>query len=476
MRKLGAKNRVNGQPSTKSKLPGSRNATPANEKAACNIGYQGRIGDLMGTMPALDKATDTEAVLRIFPAMTPDDLGHIATYENREQLSAASCVYFQRKPHLAAELFQSNFGGSLDGWQPLCRDLDLAEKIPATAPFLTALDKARAAGSCWGTIQHTRYRNEALVRILAVVDADPDMKTYRAKRAQQHSGLNYEPDLHHWSQQGLWEKALYADIKRTQAIAREAMRKDYATRLHLGNEQASTLADFRLEQLIDVFIRDHSGGSSTLSYASLCLDTGDLDQYVADGKVPDKVCPDQEYVDASAPSVLRRLLGLAIINDYPHEVVQRLIDAKAELTAKSGEYEDPETPLMQAATRTDVIQALLTAGADPESQNGFGKTALMYAVAQNNLSGVRLLLVAGAKVDTTTYPLGKGCTDLLAGERTALMYAAWHAKPEVLKLLLDAKADRSLRDSKGETAQKYIARNDKLDAAQRAEMEKLLSN
>ena len=312
--------------------------------------------------------------------------------------------------------------------------------------------------------------------IQAVVDADPDMDGYRAERAKRREGLNYEPDLRHWSQQGLWEKSVYADIQRTQAAAREALLQDYATRLHQSKARAATLADFRIEQLVDIHIRDHAGFSSTLSYPSLCWDTKDLDRYVSEGKLPDKVCPYQEFADVSAPVTLQRLLDLAIVNDYPVAVVQRLIDASAGLGPQTGEYGSLETPLMLAAARTDVIQALLAAGAGTEDRNGFGKTALMYAVAENNLGGVRALLDAGAGVNATTAALDKGCTNLKAGERTALMYAAWHARPDMLKLLLDAKADRDLRDSNGETARQYIARNDKLDADQRKAMEALLAN
>lgn len=54
------------------------------------------------------------------------------------------------------------------------------------------------------------------------------------------------------------------------------------------------------------------------------------------------------------------------------------------------------------------------------------------------------------------------------------MYAAWHATPALVRLLLDHGADPAARDSNGEAARDYLARNEKPTPAQRNEMERLL--
>jgi hypothetical protein len=221
--------------------------------------------------------------------------------------------------------------------------------------------------------------------------------------------------------------------------------------------------------MMDVYIRDHSGFSSTLSYASLCLDKDDLDRYLADGKMPERDCPYKEFVDTSEPQTLRRLLGLAIVDDYPLDTIKRLIKAGAALEVPKEMYgaDSSESLLMMAAARPDVIDVLLAAGADANKRNWFGKTPLMYAVSERNLSGVQALLRAGAEVDAATAPVDKYCTNLKAGGRTALMYAAWHGNAEIVRSLIAAHGDAGAKDSNGETAADYISKNTDIDAAER---------
>ncbi len=202
---------------------------------------------------------------------------------------------------------------------------------------------------------------------------------------------------------------------------------------------------------------------------SLCLSTADLDSYLA-GKVPDKKCPDADFADPAPQATLRRLLGLAIVNDYPTQVVRRLIAGGARLDPPDlevdGKHESRESLLMLAATRADVIDALLAAGADPNRRNEFGKTALMYAVQERNLPGVRRLIQGGADVNAATV-VGRECLVVQPGGRTALMYAAWQATPAIVRALLEAHADAGRADSRGKTAADYVAANRRLSPEER---------
>jgi uncharacterized protein YecT (DUF1311 family) len=60
-----------------------------------------------------------------------------------------------------------------------------------------------------------------------------------------------------------------------------------------------------------------------------------------------------------------------------------------------------------------------------------------------------------------------------AGNRTPLMYAAWHGTPEIIKFLIKSGADPKLKDSNGETAYDYLSKNH-LDEKDLAEAQKLL--
>src|ERR1044072_8567325 len=91
-----------------------------------------------------------------------------------------------------------------------------------------------------------------------------------------------------------------------------------------------------------------------------------------------------------------------------------------------------------ALSQTAAIQAtLLSRGAQADYQNGFGKTALYYAIELNDLPLVELLLSSEADVNHRYKdPPGKDdymaqCAyDISQWRRTPLMHAAQYAGPE----------------------------------------------
>jgi len=459
------------------------------ERDACDDGdcirnaYASRIGYLLSAMPSLASGAPisdktAQSLMAVFAGMTPEDLANVTTGDNARALAQASCRYFERTPRAAAALFRAYFGSTRDAMQPLCGTIDIAKTVPAVKGFVDALEQAAAPGQCSGTMMYGEFRTQQVMRILAVVDADPDIAAYEANVAHRYDKMNYQPGLAHWAQQGLWEKRIYAEMQRTLPLARDGMREFYVSRFHLGADKAARVADYYVRQLMEVYILDHSGFSSTLSYASLCLGKGDLDRYLADGKIPDRECPYREYADTSQPQTLRRLLGLAIVDDYPLDAIKRLIKAGAALEVPKAQFAEdtPDTPLMMAAARTDAIEALLAAGADANASNWFGKTPLMYAVAERNLSGVQALLRADADVGAATAAVEKYCTDLKAGGRTVLMYAAWHGNAQIVRALLAAHANPSAKDSNGETAADYTSKNTDVDATERERIRKALQD
>jgi uncharacterized protein YecT (DUF1311 family) len=113
------------------------------------------------------------------------------------------------------------------------------------------------------------------------------------------------------------------------------------------------------------------------------------------------------------------------------------------------------------------LRRLLAAGANPDFPNEFGKTPLMVAAHLNRVDAVRALLKAGAKINLATNGgEDPNCSRPLRTGRTALMYAAENASPVVMKVLLDAGADPTSRDSKSNTVDFYLARNPRLTAEQ----------
>lgn len=341
--------------------------------------------------------------------------------------------------------------------------------MPAVRGLLDVLDGIAGGENemkCAGTMRYGVWRDRGLASILAVVESDPDIDAYEREREQTAARRGYRPDVAHWALQGVWQKRRYAGLEREVARARPALVADYERRFRLDAAHAGRLAEYHLQRLIEAYTLD----GSDLSYVSACFDLGDLDAYLASGRAPEKVCYHHQFLDPARGATLRRLLGLAIVGDYPMAAVERLIADGAQLdpSGPAFPHELQESPLMLAAKRADVIDALLTAGADPNRGNAFGKTALMYAVQERNLAGVRRLLAGGAEVDAVTDDLeDQDCLALKAGVRTALMYAAWHGTPAIVRALLDAGADRLRVDSEGETAAAYLDRNRSLSATER---------
>ena len=94
------------------------------------------------------------------------------------------------------------------------------------------------------------------------------------------------------------------------------------------------------------------------------------------------------------------------------------------------------TALSEAAVFGDVniIQRLLRAGADPDSANRRGQTALMLVARTSNVAAARALLKAGAKVNAIETTKGQ----------TALMWAAAESQPDMVRELLQHGARANL--------------------------------
>jgi ankyrin repeat protein len=118
------------------------------------------------------------------------------------------------------------------------------------------------------------------------------------------------------------------------------------------------------------------------------------------------------------------------------EIVQRLLDAKADVNAAGVKYMGRTT--LQAAAEgghLEVVQILLDAKADVNAaaiDEYGGRTALQAAAEGGHLEVVQRLLDAKADVNAATAK---------HGGRTALQGAAWGGHLEVVQRLLDAKAD-----------------------------------
>ncbi len=115
--------------------------------------------------------------------------------------------------------------------------------------------------------------------------------------------------------------------------------------------------------------------------------------------------------------------------------VKRLLAAGAKVDAAPMPMASRAMQLAAETGNTAIIQMLLNAGADVESPNAEGQTALMSVARTGNVEAAKLLLKHGAKVNAAEK----------FGGQTALMWAAARRHPEMVELLASKGADVNAR-------------------------------
>ncbi|HEY1935586.1 MAG TPA: ankyrin repeat domain-containing protein [Acetobacteraceae bacterium] len=144
-------------------------------------------------------------------------------------------------------------------------------------------------------------------------------------------------------------------------------------------------------------------------------------------------------------------------------IVQALLSSNAEVDAQST---DGFTALMVAslARHPDIVRALLADKADANARSPGGITPLILGAGAGNAEVVRALLAAKADVNARTVSGGNPQWALvLVHERpednttptygyTPLMIAAAAGRVEVVRVLLDARADMNAKTARGDTA------------------------
>jgi ankyrin repeat protein len=139
------------------------------------------------------------------------------------------------------------------------------------------------------------------------------------------------------------------------------------------------------------------------------------------------------------------LLWAAHWNDL--ETADLLIRAGANVNAAN---DLRVTPLSLACTNGSaaLVERLVKAGANPHTPIATGETPLMTCAATGTVDGVRLLLAQGADVNAKEE----------VQKQTALMWAAAERHSDVVRTLIDHKADLQARTRKGFTALHFAAR------------------
>lgn len=120
--------------------------------------------------------------------------------------------------------------------------------------------------------------------------------------------------------------------------------------------------------------------------------------------------------------------------------IQMLINNGADINQQNNEN---KTALIYAVLNNniDIVEILISNGANINLQDNLGFTALMYASKEGKIDMVKILLQNGANPNITNYNI-----------TTALMYAAKNGHKEIVQILLKAKANINVINTYGVTA------------------------
>jgi hypothetical protein len=136
------------------------------------------------------------------------------------------------------------------------------------------------------------------------------------------------------------------------------------------------------------------------------------------------------------------------VRNANREMVQLLLSAGANVNLKN---ESGETVLMMldGDATSDLVWDIINVGAKVNSQDNAGNTPLMQAATSNNLDAVKTLIDAGAKVDARNK---RG--------QTALMLAASEGNVNIVRTLVFAGADINAADNEHLNVLAHALQND----------------
>lgn len=330
--------------------------------------------------------------------------------------------------------------------------------LPFMTDFLWLAEKLRGqpeSGVCTGTIIYAQWRYyhfrllKAGIAPRLFLDANPQLKdsqvqdsyfaawaaespsNYRLRQAFIRSREQTEPLLeHHYLAMGL-------DQTKAKSLANRVMGLVYmrAAGAFPGSSSSST----RPKQL----------SALAAAVSTPILET----EQVAAALDED---PAAEDIDQA--------LKLALSRNAPLAIIQMLTERLDSLDRGD------ESALFFALSNRDALIYLLDKGASINYANGFGKTALFYAIENAQPEVVSLLLERGADLNHSYKSVAElerePCAyDIKHGLRTPLMHAAQHADLAVMALLIEAGARLRDLDSLGWSALDYAVAHERSDNA-----------
>lgn len=335
--------------------------------------------------------------------------------------------------------------GGLASLQFMKKLHDLADQIRSEGP----------AHICSGSSVHAhwRYFHYELLEAGLAPDIYALYREEREKNAEVYS--RYENALSYfrlWAHESLYNFELYNNFWKGYNHVKPALIRHYKQKCHVSSEKATDYADNALSRFVTwaagSYEYDLQGGKPSIT---------PIEKAVADPNTTTKNLAD--IIEQKVPQDdLDQALTAALLYQRSRGILELLLKKGARIN--SGD----ESALFFALRNREHVRLLLARGADVNYENGFGKTALFYAIGFNDIGMVRLLL--DHKADVNHAYKSKESIEaefafvplyclLTHYKRTPLMHAAQHGDVALIKLLLKRGAKLDAVDQKEFNAADY---------------------
>lgn len=304
----------------------------------------------------------------------------------------------------------------------------------------------RGAGSCGSMRTHVRWSrkiNDEFEKLLYA----PRLKSKTGKR---YNDSTYEIDINNlelWSLQGLSEFEAFNQYDNQLLTAISDLSRFYQKHFKWRKKEANEVADYALKYAISSGIRFY------MYKPFKTPEEADLRRAILEGGSIEEI----KEIDISG------------------------IDKSSE---KKGQYDKNDSILNMAVKHPEALSYLLDLGFDPNSKNIFDKTPLMYAAQYDGYESARLLIDAGAKVNTGTIIPNDNCGyTLKTSNMSPLHYAVRYSTKELIQLFVDNGASRYFDVRNGNNSPSTIEYpidwltefvNENLTNDDRAEIQKIL--
>ncbi|PCJ29858.1 MAG: hypothetical protein COA94_00440 [Rickettsiales bacterium] len=287
-----------------------------------------------------------------------------------------------------------------------------------------------------------RYMNINILRIL----------NYNSNHTTEQ---NLKP-IKFWGGKGLWNSLVYKDFVVSFEKTVIALQKFYqSTPYIIGYEQLNRnplISEQLIRKILSSLVYDYAPIDDS-DFGVYMMETGDEKSYY---KIMKSVLGSSSSHNSNNSAGLKKadsrasnmFLSRAILNDFSAETIELII----RLYGGVNSCNYSETPLMNAASRPEILRLLIKNGAKIDTVNTFGKTALFYAIQFGDYEAVKILIDHGADVNKALYNLEtfNNLSDNYELEQffmleyvadfTPLIYAKKYASKDVQNLLLKHKA------------------------------------